>query len=514
MLKSMMSRKRLLLLNLQRIYSADMCNNVSIWHKTFCSNSYIPMDSRVESVWKVKYNQRVHKTALATKDLSKFYNPDEVENEYHISEETKENFQDNKRQTFTMILPPPNITGSLHLGHALTIAVQDALIIWNQMNDVNTMWVPGCDHGGISTQVRVEQLIKKERNVNRNEISTENLIDEILNWKVMQENSIFQQLHSIGANLDFKRSYFTLDDKMSQAVIEAFIRLSDMGLIYRKLDLVNWCCYLQSTISDIEVEHIQLDGPDNINVPKYDDPVEFGFLYTFAYQIEGSTEEICVSTTRPETMLGDVAIAVHPNDDRYFKFHNRFAVNPFTQERIPIILDEIAEPKFGTGAVKITPAHNQNDFEVSLRHSLPYKIVFTENGRIGVKGTLFHDLPRFEARTKIIEELQNLGLFREKEPHKISIPVCSRSGDVVEKFPKSQWFLNCQSMATKAINYVKSGQLELIPKHREKVWFNWLEKNKDWCLSRQLKWGHRIPAYKIIHPELKGCKYLCLDICI
>ncbi|CAH1961894.1 unnamed protein product [Acanthoscelides obtectus] len=394
---------------------------------------------------------------------------------------------------FSLVLPPPNITGTLHLGHALTAAVEDTLVKWKQMQGIETVWVPGMDHAGIATQVVVEKKLWKEEGKSRHDIGREEFEKKVWKWKAEKGDVIGKQLRRLGCSLDWRRELFTMDKDRSKAVQTAFIRLFDEGLIYRSDHLVNWSCVLQSAISDIEVEHLSLNGPTHIEVPGYSNPVEFGLLFRVAYKIHGSDDEIVVATTRPETIPGDVAIAVHPKDERYNRWIGKAVWHPFRNEAIPVIADEFVDPQFGTGAVKITPAHDQSDFEVSKRHQLQSLKVIDETGCLTYGE--FQGIPRFQARTIIVDRLAEMGLMRGKESHPMTVPICSRSKDVIELLVKPQWFINCRDMATLAVSAVKEGELKIHPKRFEKTWFAWLENIRDWCISRQLWWGHQIPAY-------------------
>ncbi|CAH1281353.1 unnamed protein product [Diabrotica balteata] len=425
-------------------------------------------------------------------ELDQAYVPHKVENV------TKPNYfkpQQKQSRPFILVLPPPNITGTLHIGHALTATIQDVLVRWKQMQGFETLWIPGTDHAGIATQVVVEKLLWSENKQTRHNIGRELFIEKVHEWRKEKSPIIREQLQRLGVLLDWDREVFTLDEQRSKAVQEAFIKLFEEGLIYRSKSLVNWSCALKSAISDIEVEQLTLTGSTNISVPGYEEPVEFGILTKFAYLIEGTEEEIVVATTRPETMLGDVAIAVHPDDSRYARLIGKFAKHPFRNNTIPIIPDSFVDREFGTGAVKITPAHDFNDYEVGKRHSLENIQVIDENGKLTLECGKFFGLPRFDARKVITNELQHLGLLRSREEHPMVVPICSRSKDIVEFLIRPQWFLKCDSMAAEAIRNVKEGKLSIDPKMMEKTWFTWLENIRDWCISRQLWWGHQIPAY-------------------
>lgn len=398
-------------------------------------------------------------------------------------------------KVFSIALPPPNVTGSLHLGHALTTTLQDVLCRFNRLNGTNVCWIPGFDHAGIATQVVVEKHLSK-KNVTRQQLGYDKFCKEVWKWKERNEDNIKRQLKSLGASLDWSKEVFTMDNNQTVAVKEAFIRLFDEGLIYRSNNLVNWSCTLKSSISDIEVDTLEISEPTNISVPGYEKNVQFGWIYEIAYKVLNSSEEIVIATTRPETLLGDVAVAVHPNDERHSQMIGKYLHHPFSSRSIPVIADESVDMKFGTGALKITPAHDKNDYELAKKHKLEMLQVIDEVGNIDDGNSMFSGMHRYRARDVMLDELKNLRLLRNIKEHKMSIPICSRSGDVVEQLPHAQWYLNCNDMNRDALEYVKNGTLKLIPDNYERVWADWLEKNMDWCISRQLWWGHRIPAYK------------------
>ncbi|XP_053493838.1 valine--tRNA ligase, mitochondrial [Ictalurus furcatus] len=402
---------------------------------------------------------------------------------------------------FSLCIPPPNVTGTLHLGHALTVAIEDALARWRRMRGYRVLWVPGCDHAGIATQSVVERRLLQEHGKRRQDYSREEFLQEVWRWKNEKGDEIYRQLKKLGASLDWSRACFTMDASFSNAVTEAFVRMCDSGLIYRSESLVNWSCALESAISDIEVDSKQLSGRTLLSVPGYQRKVEFGTMVTFAYPIEGQQGEVAVSTTRPETMLGDVAIAVHPDDPRYQALHGKQCRHPFTDRLLPIITDTMVDMELGTGAVKLTPAHDHTDFRLSQRHSLPRLAVIGGDGAMtSVCGQWLEGVKRFEARERVISALMERKLFRGKRDHAMSLPICSRSGDVIEPLLKKQWFVRCEEMAQKAIQVVDDGELEIIPHFYTKTWKNWLANISDWCISRQLWWGHQIPAYRVTSP--------------
>ncbi|KAJ9585757.1 hypothetical protein L9F63_002452, partial [Diploptera punctata] len=425
------------------------------------------------------------------------YKPTIVETNWYDWWEKQGYFQPNPSaagSVFSMVLPPPNVTGTLHLGHALTCTIQDVLARWHRMRGEPVIWIPGMDHAGIATQVVVEKKLWQEQKLTRHEIGHDKFIQEVWKWKHEKADCIRNQLRKLGLSLDWTREMFTMDQMQSAAVTEAFIRLFDDGLLYRANSLVNWSCVLQSAISDIEVEFKEINGTTAIDVPGYSEPVEFGFFSQ--YEFCRLDKEIIVSTTRVETMLGDSGVAVHPEDKRYKSLHGGYVWHPFREERIPIICDEFVDPDFGTGAVKITPAHNSVDFEVGKKHGLKTIPIITEQGHLNAMCGKFAGVRRFDARKLIMQELESLGMLRGKRSHSMQIPLCSRSGDVVEQLLKPQWFVDCQKMAEKSMEAVQNGDLTLDPVSFEKTWFIWLNDIRDWCISRQLWWGHQIPAYE------------------
>ncbi|CAL8359579.1 unnamed protein product [Arctogadus glacialis] len=401
----------------------------------------------------------------------------------------------NPRGVFMMCIPPPNVTGSLHLGHALTNAIQDSLTRWHRMRGETTLWNPGCDHAGIATQVVVEKKLKRERGMTRHDLGREGFIEEVWKWRNEKGDRIYHQLKKLGSSLDWDRACFTMDTKLSYAVQEAFIRMHEEGVIYRSKRLVNWSCTLNSAISDIEVDKKELTGRTLLPVPGYKDKVEFGVMACFAYKVDGSDEEVVVATTRLETMLGDSAVAVHPQDPRYQHLRGKSVLHPFCDRKMPVVFDDFVDMNFGTGAVKITPAHDHNDYEVGERHKLDFLNILDENGLLINVPAPFLGMKRFEARKAVLQALKDRGLFKEIKDHPMVVPVCSRSKDIVEPLLKPQWYVSCAEMGKDAADAVRNGQLKIIPDHHLKTWFNWLDNIRDWCISRQLWWGHRIPAY-------------------
>ncbi|XP_045914293.1 valine--tRNA ligase, mitochondrial isoform X3 [Micropterus dolomieu] len=438
------------------------------------------------------------------------YSPEYVESSWYqwwekegfFSPEQHERLSHAVDQTFSLCIPPPNVTGTLHLGHALTVAVEDSLVRWRRMQGYRVLWVPGCDHAGIATQTVVERRLLREEGKGRQDLTRQEFLREVWKWKNEKGEAIYYQLRTLGASLDWSRACFTMDPGFSRAVTEAFVRLCDSGLIYRSEGLVNWSCALQSAISDIEVDSKELSEQTMLSIPGYENKVEFGTMLTFAYPIEGHDGEVEVSTTRPETMLGDVAIAVHPDDLRYQAVHGKQCRHPFTNRLLPIITDSVVDMEQGTGAVKVTPSHDHTDFLLSQRHSLPRLTVIGGDGTMTPAcGQWLEGVKRFDARQLVVDALVEKKLFRGKKNHAMILPICSRSGDVIEPLLKKQWFVRCDEMAKKAIQVVEDGQLEIIPHFYTKKWKNWLSNISDWCISRQLWWGHQIPAYRVELPH-------------
>ncbi|PBL02897.1 hypothetical protein ARMGADRAFT_981815 [Armillaria gallica] len=401
-------------------------------------------------------------------------------------------------EVFVVPAPPPNVTGSLHIGHALTTAIQDSLVRWNRMLGRKTLFSPGFDHAGISTQSVVEKRLYKSEGKTRHDLGRERFLETVMDWKNEYQARITNQLHRLGGSYDWDRVAFTMNESLSKAVIETFCRLHEEGIIYRANRLVNWCVRLNTTLSNLEVDQKQLAGRTVMSVPGYDakEKFEFGVITSFAYPLEGG-ERVVVATTRPETMLGDTAIAVHPDDERYRHLHGKYAVHPFVEgRRIPIVTDEMVDREFGTGAVKITPAHDQNDWEVGVRHNLEVVNIMNDDGTFNEHaGERFKGMKRFHARVAVVEALKQAGLFVETKDNPMMIPICSKSGDVIEPILKPQWWVNCKPLAEEAIKRTRAGELIIAPKQSENEWYRWLEGIQDWCISRQLWWGHRCPAY-------------------
>ncbi|XP_044971413.1 valine--tRNA ligase, mitochondrial 1-like [Hordeum vulgare subsp. vulgare] len=434
--------------------------------------------------------------------MAKQYSPSAVEKSWYPWWESSQYFvadAASSKPPFVIVLPPPNVTGALHIGHAITVAIEDAMIRWRRMSGYNALWIPGMDHAGIATQVVVEKKIMRERKLSRHDLGRDKFLSEVHNWKDQYGGTISRQLRTLGASLDWSRECFTMDEQRSEAVTEAFVRLYKEGLIYRDIRLVNWDCTLRTAISDIEVDRVDLKAETLLEVPGYSNPVQFGVLTSFAYPLEEGLGEIIVATTRIETMLGDTAIAVHSRDERYKHLHGKYAVHPFNGRKLEIICaDDLVKATFGTGAVKITPAHDSKDFKVGKQHNLDFINIFTDDGSINENGgPQFEGMPRFTARAAIIDALKEKGLYRGMENNEMELGRCSRTNDIVEPMIKPQWFVNCNTMAKSALNAVKSKEIEIIPPQYEQDWYRWLENIRDWCISRQLWWGHRVPAWYV-----------------
>ncbi|WVQ78003.1 hypothetical protein IAT38_000084 [Cryptococcus sp. DSM 104549] len=403
-----------------------------------------------------------------------------------------------EKGTFSITFPPPNVTGNLHIGHALTISLQDALIRWKRMQGFTVLYLPGYDHAGIATQAVVEQRLMKTEGHSRHHYGREKFLEKVWEWKDQYQEKITNQMTRLGGSFDWDRVAFTMDDNLSKAVREAFCLMHEKGLLYRANRLVNWCVYLNTSLSNLEVDQLHLTGRQLLNVKGYDakERFEFGVITSFAYPIEGSDEKIIVATTRPETMLGDTAIAVHPDDPRYTHLHGKFAVHPFLDRRIPIITDAITvDMNFGTGAVKITPAHDPNDFECGLRNNLEFISLMNDDGTYNENAGEYKGMRRFHVRNAILKALKEKGLYVESKDNEMQIPICSRSGDVVEQIIKPQWWISCKPLADEALARTRAGELEIKPKTSAGDWVRWMENMQDWCVSRQLWWGHRCPAY-------------------
>ncbi len=382
------------------------------------------------------------------------------------------------RAPYSIVIPPPNVTGSLHMGHALNNTLQDVLVRWKRMSGLSVCWMPGTDHAGIATQNVVERQLAGE-GLSRESLGREKFIERVWEWKAESGGAITRQLRRLGASCDWERERFTMDEGLSRAVREAFVRLYEEGLIYRGDYLVNWCPRCGTAVSDLEVEHEERDG----------------HLWKFHYPLWEGGEGVVIATTRPETMLGDAAVAVHPDDGRYADLVGRELRLPLLDRRIPVIADSFVDASFGSGAVKVTPAHDPNDFEAGLRNDLPQINVLTPDAKINENGGPYAGLDRFEARERVVEDMRERGLMKGAEPHRHAVGGCYRCGAVVEPCLSKQWFVRAKPLAEEAIRAVEDGRIRIIPRQWESTYFEWMRGIRDWCISRQIWWGHRIPAW-------------------
>ncbi len=425
-------------------------------------------------------------TTTTEATLPKAYDPQAVEGKWYRFWEEGGYFKprpNNTRPPFVICMPPPNVTGALHLGHAITATVEDILIRYHRMLGDDTLWVPGEDHAGIATQTVVERLLAKE-GTDRHKLGREAFVERIWEWVHQYKSRIQDQHRRLGTSCDWSRERFTLDEGLSKAVREVFVRLYEEGLVYRGERIINWCPQCMSAISDLEVNHVDTQG--TLTYVRY--PLK---------PIEGETETkyISVATTRPETILGDTGVAVNPNDARYKDIVGRLAILPIIGREIPIVADAVVDAAFGTGAVKVTPAHDPTDFEIGQRHNLPRIQVIGFNGIMTEESGPYAGLDRFEARKRLVEELQQLGVVIKIEDYTVPLGRCQRSDTIIEPLVSKQWFVKMAPLATPAIGAVKYGQIKIIPERFNKTYMDWLENIHDWCISRQLWWGHRIPVW-------------------
>lgn len=412
--------------------------------------------------------------------IDKTYQPLEIEKRWYHHWNQAGYFKPNmSTPSYCIMLPPPNVTGTLHMGHAFQDTIMDALIRYHRMLGYKTLWQGGTDHAGIATQMVVERQLNGQ-GLSKHDIGREAFVQKIWEWKDHSGNTICQQMHRLGASVDWSRERFTMDQGLSDAVKEVFVRLYDEKLLYRGKRLVNWDPKLHTAVSDLEV--ISEEEP--------------GSLWHIRYPIENSQEVLIVATTRPETLLGDVAVAVHPEDERYHHLIGKHVKLPLCDRLIPIITDEFVDPAFGTGCVKITPAHDFNDYEVGKRHQLEMINIFTQDAVINTNAPQrFQDLPRFVAREQIVKELEQTGLLEKIEPHTLKVPRSERTGEIIEPYLTDQWFVHAKSLANDAIQVVREGKIQFVPENWTKTYYDWMENIQDWCISRQIWWGHRIPAW-------------------
>ncbi|HLL04415.1 MAG TPA: valine--tRNA ligase [Myxococcaceae bacterium] len=419
-----------------------------------------------------------------TIELSKAYEPTEVESRWSAFWLERNYFRaeaTSDKPPFSIVLPPPNVTGSLHLGHALTATIEDTLIRWKRMSGYNCLWMPGMDHAGIATQMVVEKELKKTEKKSRHDLGRQEFLKRVWSWKDQYGKRIGEQHKFLGASLDWSRERFTMDEKSSAAVREVFVRLYEEGLIYRAQKLINWCPSCHTALSDLEVEH---------------EEGKKGSLWHIRYPVKGSDRTLTVATTRPETMLGDTAVAIHPEDPRYAGLAGGTVILPLVNREIPIIADaELVNMEFGTGVVKVTPGHDFNDYQTGLRHNLPMISILDDNARTNKEAGAYAGMDRYDARKKVLEDLSLQGLLEKEEPHVLSVGTCQRCSTVVEPRLSPQWFVKTEPLAKPAIEAVEQGRTKFVPESWTSTYFQWMRNIHDWCVSRQLWWGHQIPAY-------------------
>ena len=415
------------------------------------------------------------------RELPKTYEPQQVESRIYQMWQDGGYFhaeKDESKKPFTIVMPPPNVTGQLHMGHAMDATLQDTLIRFKRMQGYNALWVPGVDHAGIATQIKVEEELRKE-GLTRYDLGREKFLERVWDWKNKYGNRIVEQQKKLGASCDWDRARFTMDEGCSKAVREVFVSLYEKGLIYKGSRIINWCPHGVTALSDAEVEYV--DKP--------------GHLWHIRYPLADGSGEVIVATTRPETMLGDSGVCVNPNDDRYKDIVGKMVVLPLVNKEIPIVADDYAEMDFGTGCVKMTPAHDPNDFEVGLRHNLEVIRVLDDNGRVNENGGKYQGLDRYEARKQIVADLEAGGYLVKVEDYSHNVGTCYRCHQDVEPIISAQWFVKMKPLAQEAIRVVKEGETKFVPDRFSKTYMNWMENVRDWCISRQLWWGHQIPAW-------------------
>lgn len=414
-------------------------------------------------------------------NIPKVYDPQSFEKKWYQFWEENKLFHaevEADKKPYSIVIPPPNVTGQLHMGHAMDNTLQDILIRWRRMQGYNTLWMPGCDHAGIATQAKVEEALRAE-GISRYDLGRDKFLERVWDWKEKFGSRIMSQLRSLGSSCDWDRERFTMDEGCSAAVREVFVSLYEKGFIYQGTRITNWCPRCNTAISDIEVDH----------------ETQAGHLYHLRYEVEGTGQYIEIATTRPETMFGDTGVAVHPEDERYRELIGKMLILPIVGRRIPLFADSYVDPAFGTGAVKVTPAHDPNDFEMGQRHDLEQIVVIENDGTMSENTGKYAGLDRSECRRQLLDELKTEGFLVSVEDHEHAVGHCSRCHTTVEPLVSKQWFVKMESLAKPAVEAVTSGQIEFVPERFTKIYINWLENIRDWCISRQLWWGHRIPAW-------------------
>lgn len=418
---------------------------------------------------------------MSIENLEKNYDSSKVENRWYEFWEQNHLFapsDDESKPAFSIVMPPPNVTGKLHMGHAMDETMQDILVRYKRLKGFSTLWVPGTDHAGIATQAKVENMLR-DQGIMREEIGREAFLEHCWDWKNQYGNTITKQIRKLGASCDWERERFTMDEGCSKAVREAFVSLYEQGLIYQGNYIVNWCPHCQTTISDIEVEHEENQGA----------------LYYLNYPLEDGSGHLTIATTRPETMFGDTAVAVHPEDERFKDYIGKNVILPIINKAIPVIADDYVEREFGTGCVKITPSHDVNDFEMGQRHNLPHVVVMDDHGVMNENAGKYKGMERFECRKQVIEDLKGTEYFDHEEAYTNAVGHCYRCHTVIEPRVSKQWFVRMEPLAKPALQAVLDKEIEFVPDRFEKIYVGWLENIRDWCISRQLWWGHRIPVW-------------------
>ena len=416
------------------------------------------------------------------KELPKVYDPKEVESRIYEQWENNGCFRghrDPDKKPFTIVMPPPNVTGQLHMGHAMDATLQDILIRFKRMQGYAALWVPGTDHAGIATQIKVEEDLRVNEGKTRYDLGREKFLERVWAWKNKFGNRIVEQQKKLGSSCDWERARFTMDEGCSKAVREVFVSLYEKGLIYRGSRIINWCPNCVTALSDAEVEYV--DKP--------------GHLWHMRYPLTDGSGYLVVATTRPETMMGDTGVAVNPNDERYQHLVGKTCILPIMNREIPIVADDYVEMEFGTGCVKMTPAHDPNDFEVGLRHNLEVIRVLDDNGKVNENGGKYQGMDRYECRKAVVQDLEELGLMEKIEDYSHNVGTCYRCHNDVEPIISAQWFVKMQPLAEEAMRVVRDGEVKFVPERFSKTYLNWMENVHDWCISRQLWWGHQIPAW-------------------